>query len=326
MKQRIIAFICSVVLIATAVFICDNVFANNISWQYDINSKTLYITGNGSMEDYTKPYEAPWGIYILEMQNLIVGDGVTSIGNYAFAGSSSLNNVTIADSVSKLGSGSFSETQSLTELTLSSNITSIGDASFAKMGADDKTEFQLNVNSGSFALYYAINNNISFWCDNIVCGEQQVDIKKNTGMRAYYPYKSAVNGTFSFYSVSKNDPIGYVYDSNFNLVATNDDHGSPVYENMEDCDFAISVNLVKGETYYFATDIYSPTSAASFSVYIIPTNYTVTGDIRAVISSDGTLTDSTLSDATLNGEATNGTYQINITELNYEGTFFWKVY
>ena len=302
-------------------FVCFTAFADGIEWEYDGVTKTLYISGSGEMDDYSEPYAAPWGIHIYEMQNLVVEDGVKSLGNYAFAGASSLSSVVLSDSVTAIGAGAFSSTPSLLELSLSPDIAKIGDKSFATIGADNKNGFVLNVTAGSFALNYAIDNEIPFACESVKSGEQQVDIKKETGMAAYFPYTAPVNGTFSFYSVSKYDTLGYVYDSEFNQLAANDDHGSLYYDGMEDCDFAISINLTKGETYYFAAMNYSPIRAANFKAYIIPTGYNVSGEIRALISPDGTMSENVLSNAEINGALTDGTYSINVPSPAYKVTF-----
>lgn len=321
MKKRIFAVISAAVILIASVAYCFSAFAGDVDWYYVNETKTLYITGSGDMNNFSQAYEAPWSDYILVMENLVVKDGVTSLGDYAFSGATALKSVELSDTVTSIGRGAFSSTPLLLSLELSSNVAKIGDMSFAKIGENDKAGFVLSASPGSFALNYAIKYNINFDCDSVKCGRQQVVIKKNTAMRAYFPYVAKVDGTFNFYSVSKDDPIGYVYDSEFVQLASNDDYSDVVYSGMESCDFGLSVTLEKGKTYYFATNIYNPSLGTSFSVYIVPTSYTVTGDIREVVSKDGTLSNNTLASATINGEPTNGSYSINITEANSSAVF-----
>ena len=62
---------------------------SNVHWAlYD--SGTLYIYGNGNMDNYNYNNVAPYGSQI---KNVVLESGVTSIGDYAFAGCSSLTSI-----------------------------------------------------------------------------------------------------------------------------------------------------------------------------------------------------------------------------------------
>jgi len=62
---------------------------------------------------------------------LIIGDGVTTIGHYAFSGCSSLTSVTIPDSVTSIGESAFRNCTSLTSVTIPDSVTSIGEEAFS---------------------------------------------------------------------------------------------------------------------------------------------------------------------------------------------------
>ncbi len=321
MKKKIIALICVAILVFATVFACISALASDIDWYYDSQTSTLYISGDGAMDDYVQTYSAPWSTYTRDMQNLVIEEGVTYLGDYAFSGATSLTNVTVADSVTGMGNGVFAATPQLLSLSLGSNIAHIGDVSFAKDGEADKAGFVLTAEAGSYALHVAVSNNVAFSCESVSSGEHNVDIKQGTAMKAYLPYTAQVDGTFVFYSVSMEDTVGYVYDSSFNLIASNDDHGSTFYSGMSGCDFYISVNLSEGETYYFATKIYSPASAANYNVYIKAISYDVTGNIRALLNPDGTMSQNVLSGATINGTPTDGTFSLSVSGADYSAVF-----
>lgn len=96
---------------------------SNVSWKIDPDSNTLTISGNGPMQDYISTYSisgteynsAPWYPYcrytrgnnsIGEELTVIVADGVTSIGNYAFSTEFDTINATkveLPDSITRLG-------------------------------------------------------------------------------------------------------------------------------------------------------------------------------------------------------------------------------
>ncbi len=103
----------------------------------DIEKITL-TKGTGKMNDFnTNPklnsnYYAytPWYISKDNMKEIILEDGITSIGNYAFYNCTGLTSVTIPDSVTNIGSSAFSGCSGLTSITIPDSVTSIGSAAF----------------------------------------------------------------------------------------------------------------------------------------------------------------------------------------------------
>lgn len=56
----------------------------NAYWEYDDGTKTLTISGSGAMEDYARDMPAPWNKFGEWIQNIVVGEAITTIGKYAF--------------------------------------------------------------------------------------------------------------------------------------------------------------------------------------------------------------------------------------------------
>mgnify|MGYP000844182435 FL=1 len=65
-----------------------------------------------------------------EVKSIVMPDSVTSIGNYAFYGCSSLTNITIPDSITSIGNNTFYNCSSLTDVAVPNGVTSIGSYAF----------------------------------------------------------------------------------------------------------------------------------------------------------------------------------------------------
>ena len=80
------------------------------------------------MDDFdTSP---PWRNDIKIIKSVVVNNGVTHIGNYAFTSCSNLTDVIIPESVQTIGSYSFADCYNLTEIVLPDSVTSIWDSAF----------------------------------------------------------------------------------------------------------------------------------------------------------------------------------------------------
>ena len=157
--KKIISVLLAIVMMLTTMSV--SVFAEeslsgtcgeNLTWTFNPDTGELTISGEGAMYDYY--YDHPWESYEDEITAVTIGDGVTSIGNYAFFdcgslisinisngvitigndalwGCTSLTNVTIPDSVITIGNAAFAYCTSLTNVTIPDSVITIGDAAFA---------------------------------------------------------------------------------------------------------------------------------------------------------------------------------------------------
>ncbi len=90
---------------------------------------TLTISGDGAMEDYNADNYAPWKGS--KVKKVIIEDGVTNIGDWAFANCPNLSSVTIPDSVTSIGNFAFSNCSGLTSVKIPSSVTNIGTGIFS---------------------------------------------------------------------------------------------------------------------------------------------------------------------------------------------------
>ena len=82
--------------------------------------------------NYANPMYYSHNFYIndQEIKDLLIPNSVTSIGNWAFYGCSSLTSITIPNSVTSIGNDAFSGCSSLTSVTIPNSVTSIGGWAF----------------------------------------------------------------------------------------------------------------------------------------------------------------------------------------------------
>ena len=101
----------------------------NLTWTLD-DAGTLTISGTGAMDDYASITQMPWYSQRESIQSVVLEDGVTTIGDYAFESCRNLSSVTIPDSVTTIGEWAFCECESLTSVTIPEGVTSIGILAF----------------------------------------------------------------------------------------------------------------------------------------------------------------------------------------------------
>ena len=124
------------------------------TWSFDEGTKTLTITGNGKMEDYYCLEDIPWDDFRKSIKNIVIGNGVTSIGELAFSDCTGLNDVTIGDNVTSIGNEAFSNCTGLNDVTIGGNVTSIGREAFSKCtGLNDVTIGDNVTSIGNSAFY-----------------------------------------------------------------------------------------------------------------------------------------------------------------------------
>lgn len=98
------------------------------------NDGALTISGTGDMPAFDSPTSLPWDSYREQITSVVIGEGVSSISDFAFYGCTNLTSASIADSVTTLGMNSFCECASLEEISLPENLTSIGWNAFCSSG------------------------------------------------------------------------------------------------------------------------------------------------------------------------------------------------
>ena len=128
-------------------------FGNNSS-NPSIYAKCLYLNGE-------------------EVKDLVIPDGVTTIGNEAFSGWTGLTSVTIPSSVTSIGNSAFSGCSGLTSVTIPSRVTSIGNYAFS--GCSGLTSVHISDIASWFGIKFGNNySNPLFYAKRLYLNGKEV--------------------------------------------------------------------------------------------------------------------------------------------------------
>lgn len=102
----------------------------NLTWTLDSDG-VITISGSGAMADY-EPYNSqPWEDYLTSMTAAVIEDGVTSIGDCAFA-RSRIESVRIPQGVIRIGESAFAACSKLLAVTLPDSVSNIESGAFSQ--------------------------------------------------------------------------------------------------------------------------------------------------------------------------------------------------
>ena len=140
-------------------------------WEYDMSSRTLTISGNGDMADYgfipgaNEPVPTPWSG--LDIQKVIIEDGVTSIGQDAFI-FTNVYDVEIPDSVTSIGTNAFNGCGALDFVMLPHNLESVGAYAFynTSLREIEIPSTVTSIGQCAFGFYYDGNEDRDMPLDN----------------------------------------------------------------------------------------------------------------------------------------------------------------
>ena len=106
---------------------------DNLMWFLDEEEELLAIVGEGEMKDYSDDYGeyAPWFLDLRRViKTVIIDEGVTSIGAYAFYGCQEAEIIYVPDSVISIGEHAFEGCTSLTYTYIPEGVERIGPMTF----------------------------------------------------------------------------------------------------------------------------------------------------------------------------------------------------
>lgn len=123
---------------------------------WTLTDGALVISGYGRMYNYF--LNAPWGRGV---QSVVINNGVTGIGEWAFADCWGLTSVSLPDSLTSIGYCAFYNCDSLTRVTIPKSVTDISYTVFTHEYSN-LSGLVLRVYDGSYAMQYAIDHWIEY--------------------------------------------------------------------------------------------------------------------------------------------------------------------
>ena len=133
MRRTIMQAVAAVLTIT--IFLCSSSaqatingkYGENLTWE--IRNRVLTISGEGPMADMGISMR-PWWVN-RDFDSVVIGDGVTSIGQNAFFCQMEITSVSIPDSVTKIGDYAFFRCEKLESINIPEGLTDIGRDAFA---------------------------------------------------------------------------------------------------------------------------------------------------------------------------------------------------
>ena len=163
MKKKLAALLFFTAMIcgiwSVTVSAAEGVCGDDLTWTLD--GGTLTISGTGKMYDYSavsEPDKGPWLESGEEVKNVVIENGVESVGMRAFHECKTLESVVLADSVTEIGGAAFYYCgDSFTSITIPANVNSIEQSALS--GNPNLTVYGY---SGTYAETFAVQKGISF--------------------------------------------------------------------------------------------------------------------------------------------------------------------
>lgn len=103
---------------------------DQVEWTFSANG-VLTLKGSGATYNYHSGSTAPWYEFSAEINNIVIEEGVSALGNYLFRDCRNVFVIELPASIISVGINSFSRCRSLTELTFTNSLTDIGKNAFA---------------------------------------------------------------------------------------------------------------------------------------------------------------------------------------------------
>ena len=175
----------------------------NVKYSYNAQTKTLTLSGSGAMDAgkyvYVDSGEYEYinsipplysNVLRHEMQTLIVGDKITSIGAYAFPQCKALKTVKLGKKISTIDDYAFIECTALETIQSGNNVKSIGKRAFSECSNLNKIGVLTNLTKVGSYSFYGCNKLKTFSIGKSLKSIGKGAFSQCTGLRKFSVHKS----------------------------------------------------------------------------------------------------------------------------------------
>lgn len=212
---------------------------SNLTWIFYSNG-SLVISGTGAMANYATSTPAPWSRFRPNITSIILPDGLTAIGNSAFAFCLNVETIEIPSSVTSVGQLAFAECDKLKTVSVPYGVKTIGADTFRDCNALESVVLPDSVTS--------IGNSAFYMC----CSLKNVTLPKNiTAIGDYTLYKCT-----SLENIIIPDQVRYIGNYAFYYC-----------ESIETLKIPDAVTSIKDYAFYYCSGLKELTMPVDVSVY-----------------------------------------------------------
>ena len=234
----------------------------NVQWTFDDEDGRLEISGTGAISNYSRDgsLRAPWSSYYVH--SVIINDGVTGIGNWAFFNCQYMTDVTIGNSVESIGENSFTGCSRLDSVVIPNSVLNIKSWAFSECSKLESVKFGESVISIGNCCFEDCSSLNSVTIPNSVTTLGYSIFKNCIGLTSMTIPNTVVSmggGVFSGCSnlisvnipeqIAKIDDGTFAYCKNLSSIELPNDIDTIGNSAFSQCEKLSSINIPSGVTY-----------------------------------------------------------------------------
>ena len=229
--------------------------AGVLTWEYKQDTKTLTVRGVGEMPNPASASEVAWASVRAGVETIVVSEGITTVGDYAFYHMPYAKNVSLPSSLVSIGKYSFGFCSALEGISIPESITTIGDSAFEACTALKSIVVSPNVTSlgaRAFALCSSLTdatvvaNVTELRAETFYGCKSLTNLILHTGIPAENVHETAFSmATKSFADAERRDTVEGSYDI---VIAYVYEDGTPAADTIRE-------EKLNGEGYLYISPV-----------------------------------------------------------------------
>ena len=160
-----------------------NSCGENATWS--IEDGVFTVEGSGDMINFEYSWDQPWEDNAEDITSIVVKDGITSIGDYAFYDFENVTTVTLPEGITSIGKSAFNSCENLTSITIPSTVTTIGEEAFYYCKSIVEITLPASVTEIGAGAFASMNELVSFNFSENVTRLEENTFLYNTNLKNF---------------------------------------------------------------------------------------------------------------------------------------------